>query len=114
MDQTAKPSLDQILLDLTTKKQGILRQPVPGSDRVIDDPVAHANACYGGGYRVTEFVDRWRKESEYHTTGELPRSGRSPCFTAARRPLRIFSGAFTGGQETGGWENMMLPISSKW
>ncbi len=71
MDQTAKPSLDQILLDLTTKKQGILRQPVPGSDRVIDDPVAHANACYGGGYRVTEYVDRWRKESEYHTTGEF-------------------------------------------
>ena len=71
MDQTAKPSLDQILLDLTTKKQGILRQPVPGSDQVIDDPVAHANACYGGGYRVTEFVDRWRKESEYHTTGEF-------------------------------------------
>ena len=54
MDQTAKPSLDQILLDLTTKKQGILRQPVPGSDRVIDDPVAHANACYGGGVVASE------------------------------------------------------------
>lgn len=73
MDQTATPSIDQKIQDLMTKKQGILRRPVPGSDQVINDPVAHANAWYGGGFRVTEYIDRWRGESEYHTTGEFAR-----------------------------------------
>lgn len=65
--------LDQILLELTTKKQGILRKTVPGSDHWIDDPVRHADRWYGGGYRITERTDLWRMESEYHTTGEFSR-----------------------------------------
>lgn len=64
-----KIDVDKTIQDLTSRKMGILRKPVVGSERPIENPVSHANAFYEGSYHVVQHTDLWKEQSDYRTTG---------------------------------------------
>ena len=68
MKQDDHFDIDRAVLDLTTRKMGILRKPVPGSDQPIDDPVSHADRWYKAPFHIVIHCDQWKQQSKYRST----------------------------------------------
>lgn len=69
MKENKKIDIDKTIQDLTSRKLGVIRKPVAGSEKPIGNPASHANKYYDGPYHVAHRTDLWKDQSEYRTTG---------------------------------------------